>query len=120
MHRRSLRTAGVVVCMAMLALPSISRRVTLTETGARPPVTESTITDDNGAFRFIGIAPGPFQLTLSSSGFVTQTVNGVLHAGETWDAHTIVLPVADTTSSVEVTASRADIAQAQLNIEEKQ
>lgn len=95
-------------------------RVTLTETAARPPVTETTITDDNGAFRFIGIAPGPFQLTLSSSGFVTQTVSGVLHAGETWDAHTIVLPVADTTSSVEVTASRADIAQAQLNIEEKQ
>lgn len=94
--------------------------VTLTESAATPARTEKQTTDANGAFQFTQVPPGPFQLTLGSEGFVTQTVRGVLHAGETWDAHTIVLPVAIATSSVRVTASQADIAQAQLNIEEKQ
>jgi hypothetical protein len=94
--------------------------VTLTETGATPTVTQTQATDANGAFQFLQVPPGAFRLTLSSNGFVTQTVDGVLHPGETWDAHTIVLPVATTSSSVQVTASRADIAQAQLNVEEKQ
>jgi hypothetical protein len=94
--------------------------VTLTESGTMPPVTQTQTTDVNGAFQFDRVSPGAFQLTLSSKGFVTQTVKGVLHAGETWDAHTIVLTVAVTTSSVHVTASQAEIAQAQLHIEEKQ
>ncbi len=45
----------------------------------------------------------------------------MLHAGETFDARTIVLPVASTTSVVRVSAeSQVEIAQEQLNLEEKQ
>ena len=94
--------------------------VTLAETGATPAITQTQATNSNGAFHFLQVPPGPFRLTLTSSGFVTQTVDGVLHPGETLDAHTIVLPVATTSSSVQVTASQADIAQAQINVEEKQ
>ena len=94
--------------------------VTLTETGATSAKPQTQATDANGVFQFLQVPPGPFRLTLSTEGFVTQTIDGVLHAGETWDAHTIVLPVAIATSSVQVTASQADIAQAQLNVEEKQ
>ncbi len=94
--------------------------VTLEFTGPNPPPAESASTDDNGDFRFSAAPAGPFRLTFSSSGFVTETVEGVLLPGGSYDAHTIVLPVANATTDVRVTATRADIAEAQVNIEEHQ
>src|SRR5262249_21308751 len=41
-----------------------------------------TVTADDGRFCIVGIAPGPFRLTITLPGFATQTVSGVLHAGE--------------------------------------
>jgi len=79
------------------------------------------LTDSSGAFSFANLPAGEFKLTISSSGFVTQVISGVLHAGEAFDARTIVLPVASTTSVVEVwSESQVEIAQEQLNLEEKQ
>ncbi len=87
--------------------------------GAAPATTEQT--DSGGAFSFAHLAPGTFKLTVSSNGFVTQSIVGVLHAGETFDARTIVLPVAGTESVVQVSAgSQAELAQQQLDLEEKQ
>ncbi len=97
--------------------------VTLTLNAPQPPAQtppQTRATGADGAFEFTGIAPGPFRLTLSAPGFVEQTVSAVLHPGESFDAHTIVLPVAAASSSVRVTASQQEIAQAQLNVEEKQ
>lgn len=85
------------------------------------PFTATAKTDENGAFSFTGLPPGEFKLTISSSGFLTQEVSGVLGAGETFDAHTIVLPVATAASVVRVSAEpQAEIAEEQLNLEEKQ
>lgn len=92
-------------------------RVALKETGV---AARTANTDENGEFLFNAVPAGAFQLTLSSSGFVTQTISGVVEPGENYDAHSIVLPVANATSDVHVTASVADIAEAQLHIEEKQ
>jgi hypothetical protein len=94
--------------------------VTLTEDAAGAPEPRTQTTGADGSFTFTGITPGPFHLTLASRGFVTQTISQELQAGESFDAHTIVLAMATTTSSVEVTASQQEIAQAQLNVEEKQ
>ena len=94
--------------------------VTLTEDAPGAPAALTQRTGADGAFTFTDIAPGPFHLTLSSRGFISQPVSGVLHAGESFDAHTIVLGMAATSSSIEVTASQQEIAQAQLNVEEKQ
>ena len=58
------------------------------------------LTDSSGAFSFANLPAGEFKLTISSSGFVTQHISGVLHAGEAFDMRTIVLPVASTTSVV--------------------
>ncbi len=78
-------------------------------------------TDSSGAFNFPNLPAGEFQLTISSNGFVTQHISGVLHAGESFDARSIVLPVASTTSVVRVSGeSQVEIAQVQLNLEEKQ
>ena len=95
--------------------------VTLVETGITPPPPPATqVTNANGAFDFTGLPAGPFRLTLSSRGFLTRSVSGVLQPGENYDAQTIVLPLAAATSEVRVTASRVEIAEAQLNLEEKQ
>jgi len=78
-------------------------------------------TDSNGAFSFTDLAPGAFKLTISARGFQTRSISGVLHAGEDFDAHTIALAVAAATNEVRVSAdSQVEIAQEQLNIEEKQ
>ena len=84
------------------------------------PLTRSTDSDGDGRFNFSGVEPGSFQLTVSSTGFLTQVVTGVLHAGESYEAPGIILPMTPTTSDVTVTASTQQIAQEQMVEEEKQ
>jgi Carboxypeptidase regulatory-like domain len=87
--------------------------------GAVPAATAQT--DGNGAFTFANLPAGAFKLTVSSHGFATQSISGVLRAGEDFDAHTIALSVAAATSEVRVSAETpVEIAQEQLNLEEKQ
>ncbi|MDR3753997.1 MAG: carboxypeptidase-like regulatory domain-containing protein [Terracidiphilus sp.] len=95
-------------------------RVVLESSGSAD-LSATAQTDSNGAFSFANLAPGAFKLTVSAPGFLPQSISGVLHAGEDFDAHTIALPVAAATNEVRVSAeSQIEIAQAQLNIEEKQ
>ena len=93
-------------------------RVTLNLSNATQART--TISDANGAFQFTGIPPGPFQLTIASPGFKTQTISGTLGSSETFEAPKIILSFASATTEVEVTASREEIAEAQLKEEEQQ
>jgi hypothetical protein len=94
-------------------------RVVLSRPGNSAATTQQT--DNGGAFNFGQLTPGAFKLTVSSGGFQTESVSGDLHAGEAYDARTIVLPMAATANSVEVSAgSQEEIAEAQLNLEEQQ
>lgn len=95
-------------------------RVTLTATGASSSSTQTQTTGADGSFHFSHVSPGPFRLNLASPGFTTQTVVGTLREGEDYEAHSVLLTAAATTSTVQVTASRTEIAQAQLSLEEKQ
>jgi hypothetical protein len=94
-------------------------RVTLTRP-ATAAAAQTTMSDTNGHFLFTGLAAGPFVVTVSSAGFATQQVTGTLHEGESFQAPAIVLPVATATSEVRVTISQVEIAQEQLQDEEKQ
>jgi len=96
--------------------------VTLAETGADGAVMpdRTDITDSDGEFTFAGVPAGSFRLTLATEGFATKTIGGVLAGGESYDAHEIVLPVAEMTSEVRVSASTVEIAEEQLHIEEQQ
>jgi carboxypeptidase family protein len=94
-------------------------RVELSRLG--DPSVETVQTDSGGAFNFANLPAGSFKITVSSAGFVTQQTRGDLLAGEAYDAHTIVLPIAAAGNSVQVLAeSRTEIAQVQLNLEEQQ
>lgn len=99
-------------------------RVTLAETAAdgKAMPKRSETTDSDGEFTFAGVPAGAFKLTLSSQGFVTRTVQGTLGAGASYDAHEIVLSMAQTATEVKVSASSSTVALAeqQLHIEERQ
>ena len=92
----------------------------LAQSGLSVPAVRAATSDSNGRFSFADVPPGAFKLTITSNGFATQAISGILHAGESYEAQAIVFRVNATTSNVEVTASQQDIAQEQLKEEETQ
>ncbi len=90
--------------------------VTLTQEG-HSPVDVVTATD--GAFTFTSVPPGPFKLSIAAAGFATQQTSGELHPAEALQLPDIALAPA-ATSSVQVTATQAEISEAQVHLEEKQ
>jgi hypothetical protein len=91
-------------------------RVVLTREGK--PSTETRTTPD-GRFSFPGIPLGPYKLTLSVPGFASQQLSGTLRPGETLSLPAVAL-AASSNTDVQVTATQADIAQAQIQEAEKQ
>lgn len=77
------------------------------------------LTNDNGQFSFTEVRPGPFQLTISLSGFTTQTTTGTLASGDTFIVPTITLPLATVTTRVNV-LPQEEVAEQQVKEEEKQ
>ena len=91
-------------------------RITLTRP-AGAPILATTATD--GSFTFTNIPPGPFTLSIAATGFATREITGELHPGEDLQLPNIVL-AAGSTTSVQVNATRVEIAEAQVHLEEKQ
>jgi hypothetical protein len=94
--------------------------VSLTMQQQRAGASRQTTTDSNGRFNFPDVSPGVFKLIVSVQGFSTQTLTATLHQGESYEANEFVLTMSDVTSQVEVSASPAEIAQAELHVEETQ
>jgi hypothetical protein len=95
-------------------------QITLAREGQPPPPERIAISDNNGRFSFPNVAPGPFKLTLSATGFAPRQTSGDLHPGETYEAPQVSLPSATTSIDMQVTASQQEIAQAQIQAQEKQ
>jgi hypothetical protein len=93
-------------------------RVTLT--GEDRSINHEVVSGADGQFSFAGIAPGSFQLTITSAGFTTQTYSGVLHSGEIDARPPIVLTVASNVTEVQVAVNPVEVAEEQIKIEEKQ
>jgi len=79
----------------------------------------TAITADDGSFAFSGVAPGRFKLTVTASGFAPRQTSDELQRGESRDLAAIAL-LAGSTTDVQVTATQTEIAEAQINEEEKQ
>ena len=94
--------------------------VELAQIGPAAPTISTANSDSNGRFNFPGVPPGAFRITVSSIGFASQVVSGVLHPGESFEPQPIVLLMAGTASEVRVTASTEEIAQEQVKEEETQ
>jgi hypothetical protein len=95
-------------------------RVVLTQSAAIKLPERAVTTDANGRFLFTAVPAGAFTLTISSTGFATQTISGSLHPGEVYEAANIVLPFANSSTDVHVTASQVEIAEEQVHQEEQQ
>jgi hypothetical protein len=93
-------------------------RVTLTGEAQSP--NKEVLSGDNGQFSFANVAPGAFQLTITSAGFATQTSSGILGPGEVHLVPQIALAVAANVTDVQVALSRTEVAQEQVKDEEKQ
>ena len=76
--------------------------------------------DEDGRFFFTNVAPGSFQLTISSEGFATKSVLGNLSSGENYDVPQIVLTIATAVTEVRVVPSQVEVAEEQIKEQEKQ
>ena len=89
--------------------------ITLARLGDAAKAIQNATTDNVGAFRFAGVGPGPFQISVEASGFATQMIRGVLRPGESLELPAIVLLVSSTTTEVQVNAStQMEIAEAEV------
>ena len=77
-------------------------------------------TDAGGMFTFQLVHAGPFELVATVAGFSPERVQGQLSPGKPLALPPIVLSIATAVSDVRVTVSEREIAQAQVDMEEKQ
>jgi len=89
------------------------------QTPAADPAASVAISTPDGRFAFPDVPPGPFKLSVAAPGFAPQQTSGELHPGESCELAVIAL-LPGSTTSIDVTASQTQIAEAQINQEEKQ
>jgi carboxypeptidase family protein len=78
------------------------------------------VSDDTGQFSFSNVAPGPFQLTITSPGLASQEFSGTLHPGEACVTPLIMLNVATQVTAVRVGLTTEELADLQIKDQEKQ
>jgi hypothetical protein len=78
-----------------------------------------SVSADDGSFTFKDVPAGSFQLSLSASGFATQSQLGILKPGEDRILPPVQLVVA-TTVEVNVTQTSEEIAEQQIKVQEQQ
>jgi hypothetical protein len=93
-------------------------RVTLT-VGTQSPSRE-VLSGEDGQFSFDNVAPGPFQLTITSEGLAQQTLSEVLRPGEVDVLPQVALHVAAVVTEVQVGLSPTEVAEEQIKRQEKQ
>jgi Carboxypeptidase regulatory-like domain len=96
----------------------VGARVKLT--GATQNLNQELQSDAEGQFSFPNVIPGNFQLTITSPGFATQTVSGVLQPGQIDTLPEIVLAVATNVTEVQVGLPQVEVAEQQIKVEEHQ
>jgi len=77
--------------------------------------------NDNGVFRFAGVSPGTYRVKINAAGlepYVSDDV--ILGAGEKLELPLVVMQIATETTTVNVVATSNDVAQAQVQAQEKQ
>lgn len=97
---------------------AVDAQVQLTREDQSPK--QNTVSDDNGQFSFSNLAPGPFEITITSPGFTTQSFSGVLSAGQAYIVPGIMLPVATSVTDVQVELNQVEVAEIQIKEQEKQ
>jgi hypothetical protein len=95
----------------------VGARVTLIRSG-QPP--REIVSGESGQFSFANVPPGAFQIRVVAAGFVAQVSSGVLHSVEFYISPPIRLALASVATEIEVHASRTEVAEEQIKMQEKQ
>ena len=104
-----LDRTGAVISGARIQLPRSDQSPAL-----------ETLSGADGQFSFSNLAPGPFQLTITSAGFAAQTSSGTLQMGEVHVVPPITLAIAQADTEVQVSLTPTEIAQEEIKDQEKQ
>jgi len=78
------------------------------------------VSGEDGQFCFPNIAPGPFQLSITWTGFAPQTFSGTLHPGQIEMVPEIALKVSASYTDVVVGLTPTEVAEEQIKLQEKQ
>jgi hypothetical protein len=81
---------------------------------------QEVLSDSDGQFSLANIAPGLFQLIVTSVGFATQTSSGTLPSGENFSVPLITLAIATKETEVRVGLAPSEVAEGQIKDQEKQ
>lgn len=108
--------AGYLVDTTGASVPQTLIKLSLE---GRAPDRETT-SAANGEFSFADIAPGPFRLSFTAKGFAPKTIEGEVKPGETLTLPPTALAVDTLNTEVNVTQTRAEMAEAQIKVEEQQ
>jgi Carboxypeptidase regulatory-like domain len=79
-----------------------------------------TLSDDDGQFSLSNVAPGSFQLTITSPGLASQEFSGILSPGEAFVTPIIMLTIATQVTEVHVGLTPDELADVQIKEQEKQ
>jgi len=96
----------------------VGAQVTLTRAEQSAP--QEVVSGGNGQFFFGNVLPGTFQIKITASGFAPRTFSGMLHSGEVYFVPPSTLVPAASQTEIQVTASRIEVAEAQIKAQEKQ
>lgn len=81
---------------------------------------QEVLSDADGQFSFANVAPGFFQLTITSEGFATQVIVGTLGQGQAYIVPQVMLTVATQMTQVTVGLTQVELAEVQIKDQEKQ
>jgi hypothetical protein len=84
------------------------------------PASQETQTDEQGQFYFFNVAPGPYTITVTSEGFATAALSATVKPAETYVVPQVKLVVATQLTQVTVALPVEEIAQQQIEEQEKQ
>jgi hypothetical protein len=108
--------SGVVVDPMGDAVAGATVRLTRDD----PAGQQNTIVGINGGFVFANLEAGAYRLSISAPGFASSAQTVVISAGQIYTVPQTTLGVASANTDVEVVMSRTEIAQVQMEDEEKQ
>jgi hypothetical protein len=84
------------------------------------PLSPEVVSDENGQFAFADVAPGPFELSITSEGLASRDFSGSLRPGEVYTVPLLTLTIATQVMEVRVGLTPVELADVQIKEQEQQ